>query len=211
VRPVPSIARGFSAPIKVRFGYSAADLTHLIAYDSDPFNRWEAGQRLATDLMLANVAELEGRHAVEDMFGLEPPPLVREAQSAIYFLSPEVAAVGHNEQMAKAAKIPYRAAVVANTLNRRNLAMRSTAGFVKLLARPDGKLLGLRVVGPQAGACIQGVALLIGQGGSVSDIERCVHPHPSVTEGVLEAARLLLGRSIYTPAAMGEQCRIVEG
>ncbi len=57
-RPVPSIARGFSAPVKIRFDYSAADLAHLMAYDSDPFNRWEAGQRLATDLMLANVAEV---------------------------------------------------------------------------------------------------------------------------------------------------------
>ena len=87
-----------------------------------------------------------------------------------------------------------RAAVVSNALNRRNLAMRSTAGFVKLLARPDGRLLGLRVVGPQAGTCIQGVALLIGQGGTLDAVERCVHPHPAVTEGVLEAARLLLGQ-----------------
>ncbi|MCC6535149.1 MAG: aminopeptidase N [Burkholderiales bacterium] len=54
-RPVPSIARGFSAPVKVNCDYSASDLTHLIAFDSDPFNRWEAGQRLATDVMLANV------------------------------------------------------------------------------------------------------------------------------------------------------------
>jgi len=57
-KPVPSIARGFSAPVKVRFPYTAEELTHLIAYDSDSFNRWEAGQRLAADLMLANVAEV---------------------------------------------------------------------------------------------------------------------------------------------------------
>ncbi len=58
-RPVPSIARGFSAPVKIRFPYSADDLAHLIAYDSDSFNRWEAGQRLATDLMLHNVGEVQ--------------------------------------------------------------------------------------------------------------------------------------------------------
>ena len=58
-RPVPSLARQFSAPVRIRFGYSAADLTHLIAFDSDPFNRWEAGQRLATDLLLANVAAVQ--------------------------------------------------------------------------------------------------------------------------------------------------------
>ncbi|HVK84957.1 MAG TPA: NAD(P)/FAD-dependent oxidoreductase [Kofleriaceae bacterium] len=171
---------------------------------------WAAGD-VTPDLMLANLAELEARHAVEDMFGLDPPPIVHEAQSAIYFLSPEVAAVGLNEQMARAKGIRYRAAIVSNTLNRRNLAMRATTGFVKLLARPDGRLLGLRVVGPQAGTCIQGVALLIGQGGTLDAVDRCVHPHPAVTEGVLEAARLLLGTSLFKPEAMDGACRIIHG
>jgi aminopeptidase N len=57
-RPIPSIARGFSAPVIADFPYDAADLSHLLAFDSDPFNRWEAGQRLATDLMLAGVADV---------------------------------------------------------------------------------------------------------------------------------------------------------
>jgi dihydrolipoamide dehydrogenase len=171
---------------------------------------WAAGD-VTPDLMLANLAELEARHAVEEMYGLDPPPLVHEAQSAIYFLSPEVAAVGLNEQMARARGIRYRAAIVRNTLNRRNLAMRATVGFVKLLARPDGRLLGLRVVGPQAGTCIQGVALLIGQGGTLDAVDRCVHPHPAVTEGVLEAARLLLGTSLFKPDAMTGHCQIVQG
>jgi dihydrolipoamide dehydrogenase len=171
---------------------------------------WAAGDA-TPDLMLANLAELEARRAVEDMFGLTPPPIVHEAQSSMYFLSPEVGTVGLNEEMAKAKGIRYRAGIVQNAINRRNIAMRSTVGFVKLLATPEGKLLGLRVVGPQAGTCIQGVALLIGQGGTIEQIEHCVHPHPAVTEGVLEAARLLLGRSIYKPAALPELVRIVEG
>ena len=61
-KPIPSIARGFSAPIKIDYAYSAADLAHLLAFDSDPFNRWEAGQRLATDLMLAGVADVQSGH-----------------------------------------------------------------------------------------------------------------------------------------------------
>jgi len=171
---------------------------------------WAAGD-VTPDLMLANLAEIEARHAVEDMYGFDPPAIVREAQSAIYFFSPEVAAVGLNEQMAKEKGIGYRAAIVSNALNRRNIAMRATTGFVKLLVRRDERLLGLRVVGPQAGTCIQGVALLIGQGGTLDAVERCVHPHPAVTEGVLEAARLLMGRSLYKPDAMPGLCTIVEG
>jgi dihydrolipoamide dehydrogenase len=171
---------------------------------------WAAGD-ISPDVMLANVAEIEARHAVEDMYGLDPPAIVREAQSAIFFLSPEVASVGLNEQMAREKGIRYRAAIVSNALNRRNIAMRATTGFVKLLVRPDERLLGLRVVGPQAGTCIQGVALLIGQGGTLDAVDHCVHPHPAVTEGVLEAARVLLGRSLFRPDAMDGLCRIVEG
>jgi dihydrolipoamide dehydrogenase len=171
---------------------------------------WAAGD-ITPDLMLANLAEIEARHAVEDMYGMDPPAIVREAQSAIYFFSPEVAAVGLNEQMAKDKGIGYRAAIVSNALNRRNIAMRAPTGFVKLLVRRDERLLGLRVVGPQAGTCIQGVALLIGQGASLEAVERCVHPHPAVTEGVLEAARLLNNRSLFKPDAMTGLCTIVEG
>jgi len=171
---------------------------------------WAAGDTTA-DVMLANMAEIEARHAVEDMFGLAPPPIHYEAQSAIFFFRPEVASVGLNEQMARAAGIPYRAAVVSAALVRRNVAMRASEGFVKLLAHRDGRLLGLRVVGPQAGSCIQGVALLIAGGGTLADLDRCVHPHPAVTEGVQEAARLLLGRSLYTPDAVGDLCRVVDG
>ena len=87
---------------------------------------WAAGD-VTPDIMLANLAELEARQAVEDMYGLDPAPLVHEAQASIYFLSPEVAGVGLNEQMAKAKGIDYRAAYVSNKLNRRNIAMRATS------------------------------------------------------------------------------------
>ncbi len=51
--PIPSFLRNFSAPVKVNYQYSDEELTFLMAHDSDPFNRWEAGQRLALRLMLA--------------------------------------------------------------------------------------------------------------------------------------------------------------
>jgi len=51
--PVPSLLRGFSAPVEVDYPYSDADLAHLAGHDSDLFNRWEAGQRLARTHLLA--------------------------------------------------------------------------------------------------------------------------------------------------------------
>ena len=62
-QPVPSLLRGFSAPVNLRFEYSDADLTHLMAHDSDAFNRWDAGQRLALNLLLRGIASYRAGHA----------------------------------------------------------------------------------------------------------------------------------------------------
>lgn len=166
---------------------------------------WAAGD-VTMDIALVNVAELEGRYAVEEMFGLGPRPIQYEALSAIMFLRPEVASCGINESMAKKKGIPYRVACVDNRLVSRNVAMRNTTGFVKLLAaRDDDRILGLRVVGPQASSTIQGIAFLIHMGATLSDIDHCVHPHPAVPEGVQECARVLLGRSILKVDVFGEE------
>jgi aminopeptidase N len=61
--PVPSLLRGFSAPVNLRFEFSDADLTHLMAYDADAFNRWEAGQRLALNLLLRGIGEFRAQRA----------------------------------------------------------------------------------------------------------------------------------------------------
>ncbi len=58
--PVPSLLRGFSAPVKVRYPYSRRELAFLFANDSDAFNRWEAGQRLAAEVLLEMIAEADG-------------------------------------------------------------------------------------------------------------------------------------------------------
>jgi aminopeptidase N len=60
-RPVPSLNRGFSAPVKLVANLSAADLQHLAAHDSDPVNRWQALQTLATRLLVANTAAVLAR------------------------------------------------------------------------------------------------------------------------------------------------------
>jgi len=59
--PVPSLLRNFSAPVVLEHDYSDAQLAHLMAHDSDAFNRWEAGQRLATQILLRGVdAAIQG-------------------------------------------------------------------------------------------------------------------------------------------------------
>jgi aminopeptidase N len=75
--PVPSLLRGFSAPVHVRFDYSDAELTHLMAYDSDSFNRWEAGQALAIRILLASIASVRAGQA------MEVPPTFIEAMGRV--------------------------------------------------------------------------------------------------------------------------------
>ena len=68
-QPVASLLRDFSAPVHLDFEQSDAELAHLMAHDSDAFNRWEAGQRLATRVLLAGIAvDGEGNDWIPDAF-----------------------------------------------------------------------------------------------------------------------------------------------
>ncbi|WP_017776827.1 aminopeptidase N [Paraburkholderia kururiensis] len=64
-KPVPSLLRDFSAPVTVEYDYNADELAFLLAHDSDPFNRWEAGQRLATRELLALAARSAAGEGLE--------------------------------------------------------------------------------------------------------------------------------------------------
>ncbi|MDR3451190.1 MAG: aminopeptidase N [Rhodoferax sp.] len=69
--PVPSILRGFTAPVVLEFDYSDAQLLTLLAHDSDPFNRWEAGQRLAVNRAIKSIAAAAyaaGATALDDAY-----------------------------------------------------------------------------------------------------------------------------------------------
>ncbi len=72
--PTPSILRGFSAPVVLAFDYSDAQLLHLLSHDSDPFNRWEAGQRLAVNRALTAIksiaagAHFQGAAVLDDAY-----------------------------------------------------------------------------------------------------------------------------------------------
>jgi len=70
-KPIPSILRNFSAPIILDVEYSDAELEFLFTYDNDPFNRWEAGQRLATRILLDTISKWKSIHPdkSQDMLG----------------------------------------------------------------------------------------------------------------------------------------------
>jgi aminopeptidase N len=88
--PVPSLGRNFSAPVIINYTYSDDALRHLLSFDSDPFNRWEAGQRLGLKLLLQGIGDYQAGREVRfpdflaDAFGhvladgLKDPALAAE-------------------------------------------------------------------------------------------------------------------------------------
>jgi dihydrolipoamide dehydrogenase len=154
---------------------------------------------LTADISLVNVAEQEGRHAIEQIVGLKPRPLRYDNISTIMFLNPEIAGVGMNEQQAQAAKVPYRMAVLDYRNIARAIAMRNTIGFFKILVTDEDnpKILGMRAIGEHASSAIQAVALMIGTETTIDQLADMIHPHPSIVEGIQEALRMLLGRPIF--------------
>jgi dihydrolipoamide dehydrogenase len=151
-------------------------------------------------LALVNVGEREARHAVVKMFADFPvKPVQYENISTIMFLSPEVAAVGINEQQAQELKIPIRVSKVDYSTIARAIAMRKTTGFFKIIVSDDDdmKVLGMRAVGEHASSAIQAVSLLIYMNKGIDEIAHMIHPHPSIVEGIQECVRMLLGKSVY--------------
>ncbi|MFT3740300.1 MAG: NAD(P)/FAD-dependent oxidoreductase [Breznakibacter sp.] len=156
---------------------------------------------IAGQTQLYSVAELQGRQAVEKIADTPSHPLDYSNMSTLMFFRPEVAAVGANEKTLRAKNIPHKVAYYSNALVNRTVAMRSTNGFVKIIAGTDNRILGMRAAGPQASAFIVSVAHLINQGQSLQDVLKIFYPHPSVAEGIQECIRVLSGKSIYKPEA----------
>lgn len=159
---------------------------------------------ITADISLVNVGELEGRYAVEKIFGDPERKLVYENISTIMFLNPEVAGVGLNETHANEKGIDYKVVTLDYGCIPRAIAKRNTQGFIKLLVTNDDqmKILGMKVVGNHASSAIQAVALLISMDKGIEELAECVHPHPSITEGIQECVRMLLGKSLFKPHAL---------
>lgn len=157
---------------------------------------------------LVNVGEREARHAVVKMFADFPVRTINyDNVSTIMFLTPVVASVGANEKMLREKNIPYRAAKVDYSTIARAISMRNPQGFFKLIVSDDEemKVLGMRAVGTHASSAIQTIALLMYMNKGIDELAHMIHPHPSIVEGVQEAARMLLGKSIYKSAVFKDK------
>jgi dihydrolipoamide dehydrogenase len=147
--------------------------------------------------MLAHKAEDEGV-AVAELIAGQKPHVNYDAIPGVIYTWPEVASVGKTEEQAKEAGILYKVGKFPFTANGRARAMGMTDGFVKVIAdATTDRVLGVHIIGPNAGDLIAEVALAIEFCASAEDIARTCHAHPTLNEAVKEAALAVDGRPIH--------------
>jgi dihydrolipoamide dehydrogenase len=147
--------------------------------------------------MLAHKASREGKVAAEAIAG-EAAAFDNITVPAVVFTDPEIALCGLSEAQAREAgypvkvgKFPFRALGRALTLN-------ATDGFVKVIADAERELiLGVRMVGANVSELISEAVLAIEMGAQLEDLAATIHPHPTFSEAISEAAEVALERAIH--------------
>ncbi len=153
---------------------------------------------IAGGILLAHKAFREGRIAVEAILGESTGP-EKFIVPAVVFTDPEVAWCGLTEAEAKAsgrevevAKFPWGASGRAMTFDR-------TDGLTKLIIDPKTeRILGVGIVGHGAGELIAEGVVAVEMGATVKDLALSVHPHPTLSETVMEAAEVFYGQATHT-------------
>jgi len=147
--------------------------------------------------MLAHKAEEEGVACAEIIAG-KPGHVNYNAIPSVIYTNPEVASVGFTEEQLKAEGTPYKVGKFPFTANSKAKANLQTDGFVKVLAHAEtDRVLGMHILGADAGNMIAEAVLAIEFMGSAEDIGITCHAHPTQMEAVKEAALAVHGRAIH--------------
>jgi dihydrolipoamide dehydrogenase len=147
--------------------------------------------------MLAHKAEDEGV-AVAELIAGKAGHVNYEVIPGVVYTTPEVSSVGRTEEDLKQAGIAYSVGKFPFTANGRSKVNQTTDGFVKILAdAKTDRVLGVHIIGREAGEMIHEAAVLMEFGGSAEDLARTCHAHPTRSEAVKEAALAVGKRAIH--------------
>ena len=146
---------------------------------------------------LAHVASAEGICCVEAICGLNPAPVDYTTIPSCIFTSPEVASVGMTEQEARERGIDCRIGRFPFTASGKATAAGDRDGFVKLIFDAEERLLGAHLVGASVTEMLAEPTLARRLGATAHEIARTIHAHPTMNEGVMEAAEAALGAAIH--------------
>ena len=151
--------------------------------------------------MLAHKATHQGRVAVEALLG-QPAKFDKLAIPAVVFTDPEIAWAGLTEATAKQESRPFEVAMYPWAASGRAHTLGRVEGLTKWLIDPEtSRVLGCGMVGPGAGELIAEAVLSIEMGCVVRDVTESVHPHPTLSETIMNAGEVFFGTAteIYKP------------
>lgn len=147
--------------------------------------------------MLAHKAEEEGVAAVEIMAG-QAGHLNYDAIPGVVYTWPEVATVGKTEEQVKESGVAYKVGKFPFLANSRARAVGQAEGMVKIIAdAKTDRVLGVHIIGPDAGTMIAEAVLAMEYGASSEDIARTCHAHPTMNEALKEAALATFSKAIH--------------
>ena len=152
---------------------------------------------VATGVMLAHKATHEGEIVAEVIAGHKTFNDARTVP-AVVFTDPEIATAGLQEHEAREAGYDVKVGKFPWAINGRALSTLQTDGFVKvILDNADDRVLGVTIIGPHASDLISEAALAIEMDAEAMDIGLTIHPHPTLGEAVMEAAKVALGEAVH--------------
>jgi dihydrolipoamide dehydrogenase len=147
--------------------------------------------------MLAHKAEDEGV-AVAEIIAGQAGHVNYDVIPGVVYTTPEVSSVGKTEEELKQAGVAYTSGKFPFTANGRSKVNQTTEGFVKVLAdAKTDRVLGVHIIGREAGEMIHEAAVLMEFGGSAEDLARTCHAHPTRSEAIKEAALAVGKRAIH--------------
>ncbi|MCA1472846.1 dihydrolipoyl dehydrogenase [Bradyrhizobium sp. IC3195] len=147
--------------------------------------------------MLAHKAEDEGV-AVAEIIAGQAGHVNYDVIPGVVYTTPEVSSVGKTEEELKQAGVAYTVGKFPFTANGRSKVNQTTDGFVKILAdAKTDRVLGVHIIGREAGEMIHEACVLMEFGGSAEDLARTCHAHPTRSEAVKEAALAVGKRAIH--------------
>jgi dihydrolipoamide dehydrogenase len=142
---------------------------------------------------LAHKASYEGKVAAEAISG-KPTTVDYHAMPAVCYLDNEIATTGLTESEAKEKGLDVKTAKFPFMANGRAVSMKATEGFVRLVFMKDTHVMvGAQIVGPDASDLISELTLAIESGNEIDDIALTIHPHPTLSETLMDAADVGLG------------------
>ena len=147
--------------------------------------------------MLAHKAHYEARQAVDAFYEHDEPSLAPHIP-AVVFTDPEIAWCGLTETTAKEKAVKYRVAKFPWAASGRAISVGQRHGITKMIFDPDTQqLLGVGIVGNGAGELIGEAILALEMGATAYDLAKTVHPHPTLTETLMEAADVFYGHATH--------------